>query len=136
MKLKKSENFELVKSTDELKTAIISTVAMLNKSKRASLCFGVTNKGKIVGQKISKKILAKISNTIKKGIKPRIFPHIKETYFGKKSCIQLEFLGENAPYKAFGKTYIRVNVENLETSPSNVKSIIEQKKKEGCECEE
>ena len=134
MKLAKTEVFELKKSTDEIKEAVIAITAMLNKSRKGSLCFGVTNKGKIIGQKITKRTLSTINNAIKKGIKPRIIPHIKETYFGDKSCIQLEFAGENAPYKAYGKTYIRVNLENLETTPANIKSIFEQKK-EGNDCE-
>lgn len=134
MKLKKTEKFELMKSTEEIKDAVIAIVAMLNKSKKGSLCFGVTNKGKVIGQKITKRTMTTISNAIKRGIKPRIMPHIRETYFGDKSCIQLEFAGEEAPYKAFGKTYIRVNHENLETTPANVRSIQEQQEKE-CECE-
>jgi len=135
MKLKKTEVFELKKSTEEIKDAIIAIVAMLNKSRKGSLCFGVTNKGKIIGQKITKRTLTSIDNAIKKGIKPRIVPHIRETYFGNKSCIQLEFAGSEAPYKAFGQTYIRVNHENLKTTPANVKSIFEQQR-ENCECEE
>lgn len=134
MKLKKTEKFELMKSTEEIKDAIIAMVAMLNKSRKGSLCFGVTNSGKIIGQKITKKTIAVIDKAIKKGIKPRINTHIRETYFGKKSCIQLEFAGEQAPYKAFGQTYIRVNHENLKTTPANVRSFFEQKK-EDCECE-
>ncbi|AKB74105.1 ATP-dependent DNA helicase [Methanosarcina lacustris Z-7289] len=48
-KLKESETLELKKSTAQLKPAVISIVAMLNKHQEGKLYFGVRDDGSIVG---------------------------------------------------------------------------------------
>jgi predicted HTH transcriptional regulator len=48
--LKESEAVELKKSTSELKEAIISIAAILNKHKKGELYFGLKNDGTCVGQ--------------------------------------------------------------------------------------
>jgi ATP-dependent DNA helicase RecG len=49
-KFQESETVELKKSTSELKEAVISIVAMLNKHQRGEVWFGVKNDGTVVGQ--------------------------------------------------------------------------------------
>jgi len=48
MKYRESEITELKKSTSEIKEAIISMSAMLNKDNRGELYFGIKNDGSVV----------------------------------------------------------------------------------------
>ena len=65
MKFKESETLELKKSTAELKEAVISIVAMLNKHRRGKLYFGINNDGQVVGQTVS-------GQTIKRCVQSRL----------------------------------------------------------------
>ena len=53
MKFKESEKLELKKSTSELKEAIFSISAILNKHQTGDLYFGISNDGTIVGQTVT-----------------------------------------------------------------------------------
>jgi ATP-dependent DNA helicase RecG len=53
MKFKESERLELKRSTSELKEAIISIAAILNKHHGGDLYFGISNDGTIVGQTVT-----------------------------------------------------------------------------------
>ena len=59
-----SEVLEFKKSTSELNEGIISIVAMLNKSGKGTLYFGVKNNGDAVGQPYSENTLRDISRKI------------------------------------------------------------------------
>ena len=50
--MKESETLELKRSTSELKEAIISIVAILNKHQKGELYFGIKNNGYVIGQNI------------------------------------------------------------------------------------
>ncbi|MFH0795882.1 MAG: RNA-binding domain-containing protein, partial [Candidatus Omnitrophota bacterium] len=50
MRYKETETVELKKSTSELKEAIISICAILNKHQKGNLYFGIKNDGAVVGQ--------------------------------------------------------------------------------------
>ncbi len=64
MKYQETETVELKKSTSELKEAVISIVAMLNKHQRGEVWFGVKNDGTVVGQQVSDKTIRDISKAI------------------------------------------------------------------------
>ena len=68
MKVKESEILELKKSTSELKEAIISIVAILNKHGKGELYFGIKNNGEVVGQDVSDKTLRNVGQTISDNI--------------------------------------------------------------------
>jgi ATP-dependent DNA helicase RecG len=55
-----SEFIELKKSTSELKEAIKSIVAMLNKHSAGELYFGIRNDGTVLGQEVSDKTLRSV----------------------------------------------------------------------------
>jgi hypothetical protein len=55
MIFKESEKQELKKATSELKEAVISIAAILNKLKKGELYFGINNDGTIIGQTIREK---------------------------------------------------------------------------------
>jgi len=50
MKYRESEITELKKSTSEIKEAIISMSAMLNKHNRGEVYFGIRNNGSVAGR--------------------------------------------------------------------------------------
>lgn len=49
IKFQETETIELKKSTSELKEALISIVAMLNKHQRGELWFGIKHDGMVAG---------------------------------------------------------------------------------------
>ena len=58
----------------ELKEAIISIVAILNKHQQGELYFGIGNDGTVVGQTIGEKTIRDISKAISDFIEPKIYP--------------------------------------------------------------
>ena len=79
--MKESETLELKKTTSELKEAIISIVAILNKHQKGEVYFGIGRDGEIVGQTVTENTLRDISRTISEHIEPKIFPKNKRSYF-------------------------------------------------------
>ena len=74
MKLKESENVELKKSTAELKEAVISISAILNKHGGGELYFGVKDDGTVLGQQTSPKTLREVSQAILENVEPKFIP--------------------------------------------------------------
>lgn len=120
---KESEGVEFKKSTIELKQGIISLVAMLNKNKRALVYFGINNEGTIVGQQIGKDTTRDISSQIKNYIRPIINPSIEIIQIESKNIIKLEVYGEDLPYSAYGRYYIRSDDEDLIMSNSQLEQL-------------
>lgn len=130
MKFKESEIVELKKSTSELKEAMISIVAILNKHQKGELYFGITNDNKIVGQNITENTLREISKTISDHIEPKIYPKINKIKLKGKNCVKLEFQGNEMPYYAYGRVYIRVGDENKQLSAKEIENLILKKNKD------
>lgn len=66
---------EFKKSTGELKEAVISIVAILNKHQKGELYFGVLNDGTPKGQTVSDKTLRDISRqAVNSRVEPKMFP--------------------------------------------------------------
>lgn len=106
---KESETVEFKESTGELKEGIKSIASMLNKNKHATLYFGITNKGKAIGQEASDKTLRDISQAISFNIEPAIIPTIT-TLDGPSEnlkIIKIEANGSDIPYSAYGQYLIR-----------------------------
>jgi len=78
MRFKESEKRELKKSTSELKEAIVSIAAILNKHQKGELYFGIRNDGTVIGQIVSGKTIRDVSKTISEHIEPRIYPRIEK----------------------------------------------------------
>lgn len=130
MKLKESETLELKKSTSELKEAIVSIVAILNKHSRGELYFGVRNDSVAVGQSVSEKTIREISQSISENIEPKIYPKVREEEITGKDCIVVNFEGTDAPYFAFGRAYMRVGDENRQLSAKELEKIFLRKNRE------
>jgi len=93
MDYKESETLELKRSTSELKEAIISIVAILNKHKKGEVYFGIRDNGIVIGQDVSEKTIRKVSKAISDSIEPKIFPKITESELDEKNVSTLSSLG-------------------------------------------
>ena len=129
-KLKESETLELKKSTAQLKPAVISIVAMLNKHQEGKLYFGVKDDGTVVGQEIGNDTLRTISQAISAYIEPKVYPVIRQVTFEGKSCIEVEFQGNEVPYFAYGRAYIRTSDEDKPLSVKELENLILRKNKD------
>ena len=118
------EMTELKKSTSELKEAIISIVSILNKHQKGMLYFGIKNDGTILGQQIGEDTLRNISRKITDSIEPKIYPVIEIVKLNNKNCIKLEFEGNDVPYFANGRAYMRVSDEDKQLTQRELKNLI------------
>ena len=109
-----TEQIEYKKTTGELKEAIISIVAILNKHGSGELYFGVRNNGDILGQVINDETLRKVSQAIRNHITPDIFPEITvKTFDDGKQTVYVKFSGDQQPYLAYNIARIRQADEDL-----------------------
>lgn len=113
MEKRESETVEFKKSTSELKEGVISLAAMLNKHGHATLLFGVKNDGSLVGQTIGARTTADISRAIKENLKPSVVPSIEIVPESGVETVRVEAYGEDTPYAAYGRYYIRSDDEDL-----------------------
>ena len=111
-----TEQIEFKKTTAELKEGIISLASMLNKHGSAKLYFGVANNGDVPGQQIGANTLRDISQAIANNIKPQIVPSISAELYDDKTVIVVFVSGNQKPYSAYGKYYIRSADEDREIS--------------------
>lgn len=128
--MKESETLELKKSTSELKEAIISIVSILNKHQKGELYFGIKNNGTVVGQAVTENTIREISKTVSDNIEPKIFPKINEVNLEGKKCVHVEFSGENTPYYAYGRAYVRVGDEDKKISAKELEHYILKKNRD------
>ncbi|MBQ7502574.1 putative DNA binding domain-containing protein [bacterium] len=113
MEKRESDTIEFKKSTSELKEGVISLASMLNKNGWGILYFGVKNDGTVVGQQIGKYTTSDISKAIKMYLKPRVSPDIKLLTEDNKEIIKITVRGEDSPYSAYDRYYIRSDDEDL-----------------------
>lgn len=127
-KLYEDENTELKKSTSELKEALISIVAILNKHQKGKIYFGIKDDGTVIGQDIGSKTLREVSEAITTKIEPKIYPTIKTVNIENKDCILAEFEGVNVPYLADGRAYIRVSDQDKKLTVGEMRKILLKEK--------
>ncbi len=128
--MRESETLELKKSTSGLKEAIISIVSILNKHHKGELYFGIKDNGTVIGQQVSKKTIRDISQTISNHIEPKIYPRINNVVLDNKECVLVEFEGNEIPYYAYGRAYVRVGDEDRLLSPKELENLILRKNKD------
>ena len=122
--IQESETVELKKSTSELKEAVISIVAMLNKHQRGNVWFGVKNDGTVVGQQVSDKTLRDVSKSISEHIEPKIYPVVELIAVDNQQCIKVQVEGSEHPYYAYGRAYIRVGDEDRQLSAKALENMV------------
>jgi ATP-dependent DNA helicase RecG len=123
-----SETLEFKKTTAEAKDAVIDVVAILNKHRRGELYFGIRNDGTVLGQMVSGSTLRDVGRAFTENIKPQIYPTIEMVNIDYKDCIRVQFEGDNVPYFAYGKAYIRVAGECKQISPEELESLFKTKR--------
>lgn len=119
-----NEIIEFKKTTGELKEGIISIVSILNKHQMGKLYFGIKDDGEIAGQNVSSKTIREVSKAISENIEPRIYPVVNKIKLADKECILVEFEGDDIPYLAFGRAYMRVGDEDRQLSMKEIRKII------------
>jgi len=124
---KETETLEFKKTTGETKEAVISIASILNKCGKGEIYFGIRNDGTPFGQQIGDATLRDVSKTISDNLKPQIFPIINAVTINDKDCIRIAFEGDNPPYYAYGRAYIRVADEDKQISPDELESFIIRK---------
>lgn len=125
-----TETIELKKSTSELKEAVISIVAMLNKHQRGELWFGIKHDGTVAGQQISDKTIRDVSKAIADHVEPRIYPVVEHVEIDGKACIKVQAKGGEHPYYAYGRAYIRVGDEDRQLSAKELEKLILEKNRD------
>ena len=86
--------------------------SMLNKTGYGTVYFGIKNNGEIIGQQIGEQTTQDISREIKNKLKPRVTPTIKVLDFAEKRVISVYAQGEDSPYSAYDRYYIRSDDED------------------------
>lgn len=119
-----TESVEFKKTTGELREGMISLASMLNKNGKGVLYFGVRNDGEIIGQQIGDRTLREISQGIANAIKPQIIPTIIMELCDDKNVIKVTVEGDEKPYSAYGKYYMRSADEDREISPQQLRSLM------------
>ena len=109
MELRESETLELKKSTMQLKEAVISICAMLNKHEKGVVYFGIKDDGSVCGQPIGKTTKSDISHEIRNNIKPLPIIEIEQREIEGKNVIEIKAIGKDTPYSAYGRYYTRVD---------------------------
>ncbi len=122
--LHESETVELKKSLAELKQGLISIAAILNKHGAGELWFGIAPDGQVIGLDANEKTLRDISQSIGAHIEPRIYPNIELAHHSDKNCLHITFSGQDAPYLAYGRAYMRVADEDRQLSARELENII------------
>jgi len=122
-----NEKLEFKKTTAELKEGVISMVSILNKHGCGELYFGIRNDGMVLGQMVSDKTLREISQAVSNRIEPKLYPKIELVYLDDKQCVRIEFGGDEMPYFAYGRAYIRVADEDKLMSPAELEDFILKK---------
>lgn len=120
---KETETLEFKKTTAELRNAMESISAILNKHGVGTLYFGVKPNGTVCGQEVSESSLRDVSRLIYESIKPQIYPVIEEVIIDNKHLIKVEFSGDDTPYSAFGRYFLRTADEDREVTPGELKSF-------------
>lgn len=127
MSLKENEKIEFKKTTSEIKQGLISLCAMLNKSGDGVLYFGIKNDGTAFSLQIGKDTTRDISIEIRNHIKPIVTPIIQVVKYNDVDVIKVEVTGNEKPYSAYGRYYIRSDDEDYEMTSNQLEKIFKDK---------
>lgn len=120
------ENQEFKTSLAELDKGIVALTAMLNKSGKGKVYFGIANDGTVLGLEgsIGQETIKKIGARIFEQVKPVIIPKILFETYGEHTIIVVEAEGFNRPYSAAGEYRIRVGSENKKIDPEILSEMV------------
>ena len=131
-----TETKEFKRSLAELKQGLFSLCAMLNKHGKGELWFGISPKGEAVGLDINEKTLRDVSQAIAAHIEPAIYPQITLEIVQNKPCLKVAASGQQQPYFAYGRAYMRVADEDKKLSAVELKQLILQESREALRWED
>ena len=129
MAMKETETIEFKKSTAELKDGVVSIVAILNKHGKGDLYFGIKDDGAVVGQTVGRNTIKEVTQVIVDNIEPKIYPKITTKNIKDKECVVVEFHGDNTPYFAYGRAYMRVGESDKQMTAKQIEEQIAKKKR-------
>ena len=116
---------EFKESTVELEKGINSLVAMLNKSCRGEVLFGVKDNGDIIGMDVGKTTLRHIAQKVDEMVEPAVIPKIEVLRSRDgRSFISLSARGTDRPYMSKGAIYIRSGEEDRRAPLSELKRMV------------
>ena len=122
--MREDEYTEFKKTTGELNEAMVSISSILNKHRQGKVYFGLKNDGKPVRFTITDSTLRDVSRKIFEAIRPQIIPTVTTNVIDGNEVIVVEFQGDDVPYSAFGKYYIRTADEDRELTPAELRKIM------------
>lgn len=123
-----NETIELKKSLAQLKEGIISLSSLLNKNNHGEVYFGINDEGRILGINIGKKTIADVTHEIQNNLKPLPFNFlIDEIVEEGKTILKVTVDGNDTPYAAYGRYYIRINDADIIMSSSQLQHFFAQK---------
>ena len=126
--MKETDKLELKKSLTQLKEVVIALSAMLNKNQSGTVIFGINDDGRICGITIGKKTKADITHEIQNYLKPLpLNIEIKDFIEEEKKLIKVSVTGDDLPYSAYGRYYIRVNDADIQMDSHQLQSLFETK---------
>lgn len=125
---KENETIESRSSLFQLHEGIISLSAMLNKSNKGVVYFGIRDDGKVIGLDVGKKTLSDVTHEIQNNLKPlpnKVNVECEEVE--DRTVIRVSVDGDDTPYSAYGRYYIRINEADVMMSNSQLQSFFENK---------
>ena len=130
MTRKESETIEFKKSTAELKEAVISIAAMLNKHGRGEVYFGIDDRhGKVLGMTIGRMTIRDVTQAVVDNTEPKVYPKVETRKIEGKDCVVVEARGINSPYFAYGRAYIRAGESDKALGAHEIEARILRRKK-------
>lgn len=125
---KENETIELRSSLFQLHEGIISLSAMLNKSNKGVVYFGIRDDGKVVGLDVGKKTLSDVTHEIQNNLKPlpnKVNVECEEVE--DRTVIRVSVDGDDIPYSAYGRYYMRINEADVMMSNNQLQFFFENK---------
>lgn len=125
---KENETIELRSSLFQLHEGIISLSAMLNKSNKGVVYFGIRDDGKVVGLDVGKKTLSDVTHEIQNNLKPlpnKVNVECEEVE--DRTVIRVSVDGDDTPYSAYGRYYMRINEADVMMSNNQFQFFFENK---------
>lgn len=119
------EHKEFKENTSEIDDGIISLSAMLNKSCKGEVFFGIKDNGDIIGMDIGKTTLKRMSETVFRSIDPPVLPSIEiHVASDGKKYISMAAVGNDRPYIVKGAAYVRCGEEDRKATQHELKLML------------
>jgi ATP-dependent DNA helicase RecG len=71
--------------------------------------------------------LRDVSRAITENLKPQIYPVVEKVSIDNKSCIRVQFEGDEPPYFSYGRAFIRVADESKQLAPAELEKFFKKK---------